>query len=118
MNEKILSLQDIEAMEDVLARFNSFIIKYYNEIDNAIKKFETTPVTQSLYVSGNFGAAQKEYLIKLRKALEQYVDSISEPGGLVSLTKKYISTQRDLLMMESRGYTATDFVRARGEGNQ
>lgn len=66
----------------------------------------------------NLGNHKKVYMTKLKNGLDQYIDILREPGGLISQTYKYINSQKDLLMKDARGYTATDSIRARREGNQ
>ena len=116
---KVLTIQELERIQDRLARFNSCVVEFYKQYDEAIKVFDSSEVVQSLYQSGNYGLGLKEELQKVKKVMDSYFEMISNgPNSLNNVTKRYISEQIDLQSTQVRGYSVSESNRQRREGNQ
>ena len=114
----IVSMQLLESMDRNVTNFNSRITEFYMKFDNLLKLFNDEAIVQSFYQSGFLGSQQKERLFELRKYTEEYVNLLTEgPDSLMSVIKNYIRAQKDIVSMETRGYSISDSVAARRVGN-
>ena len=119
MNNKILSLQDLQEMESYVARFNSAIVQFYTKFDKLLNNFNDAAVVESFYQSGILGSNQRERLLLLRQSVEEYINSITDgPESLMGVIKRFISEQKDYVSMQTLGYSMSDSVTARRVGNQ
>lgn len=119
MNQKILSMQDLNEMRENIANFNSRVVEFYSKFDALLKLFEDEAVVQSFYESGFLGSSQKDRLFKLRKSIERYIDGLTDgPDSLIRVIERFIREQMDIISMETRGYSITESQRARREGNR
>lgn len=91
--EKILSEQDINRAKGKLEEFNHIIQKTTKAISTTVGAFENNEIVQSLFISGGFGEKQKNELIKIKNALEEYQNTICASGGLYSVTAEYLDAQ-------------------------
>ena len=116
---KVLTIQELEAIQEQLARFNSKVVVFYEQYNDAIKLFESEGVVQSLYQSGNYGSGLKEELQKVKGAMYSYFNLLSSgPNSLINVTKKYISEQIDLQSRTTNGYSVSESISQRRVGNQ
>lgn len=119
MNQKILSMQDLEAIDDYLVNFNGRILDFEVRFNGLLKLFENEEVVQSFYQSGFFGSAEKERIYALKNAVERYIQVISNgSNSLVVALKNFVREQKDLVSMNTRGYSISESINARREGNR
>ncbi len=119
VNDKVLSMRDLEEMDGYIADFNGAVIKFYTKFDELLRLFNNEAVVQSFYDSGFLGESQKERLIFLRKTVETYADSLVDgPNALINVIKKFIREQKDLVSKAERGYSISESVAQRREGNR
>ena len=101
--DKVLSVADYEAIKEDLKSFQSSIVRYFEDVTSGIEIFDKTPVVQSFYASGQFGIEMEAELVKLKKGLKEYYDSLMESGGLIPTTKLVIEKQIENLNASNRG---------------
>ena len=64
-----------------------------DQITELINRFEAQDVSQSFFVSGNFGNDSKERLLAIKNALNDYLDIVSGDGQLIQQTNIFLDEQ-------------------------
>lgn len=119
MNQKILSMQELEEIESNIASFNSGVVEFEIRFNGLLKMFNDEAVVQSFYDSGFLGKKEMERLIALKKGVNSYVNILSEgPNALIPALSRYVREQKDLVSMQTRGYSISESIAARREGNR
>ena len=89
----ILSEEELQGMLDNLNYFSERIAEAKEELDIIINNFESNPVVESFYVSGNFGKSNQESLQELKSYVTEYEASINGGSGLIETTRSFIQNQ-------------------------
>ena len=97
MSERILSVTDCNNIMDNLGQFGNAVLEYFEQIEDSLNLFNANELVQSFYASGNFGREMEEELNKIKTALRKYYDSLVDGNGLVSVSKKVVQSQIELL---------------------
>lgn len=96
MNQKILSVSQLDQMELEISNFYKLVSNYYTKFDEVLKCFENQEVVQSFYNSGFLGSEQKDRLLALRTDVERFIETLTDgPNSLINTLKSFISAQRD-----------------------
>ena len=98
MGARLMSIQDIDHLEDMCDSVASSAKQAINEIDNIIAEFNTNEYARQFMVSGNFGEEEKANLEKVQNA---YIESIELLNNLSQRTKIFLSEQRRLNQQSS-----------------
>ena len=97
--ERILSAAQIEEIEQVIRNFDAAVNGFLDEIKEALNLFATSPIAQSLFESGVFGASRQEFIKNIIDGVTQYIEGISVgPESLVTTTLQFVANQRELLV--------------------
>lgn len=89
----ILSEEELQDILNDLSRISKEIAEEKEKIDIIINNFESNPVVESFYASGNFGKSNQETLQELKSYITEYESSINGGGGLVETTKSFVQNQ-------------------------
>ena len=92
MAEHILSEQDISSIETNLKGYRAKTEITRDTLERVINNFESNPVVQSFYESGNFGARNRDRLHELLNAMNEYYQIICNDGELIDITTKFLTT--------------------------
>lgn len=94
MAEHILSEEEINSLESDVKTYRAETEEARDTLERVINNFESNPVVQSFYESGNFGARNRERLHELLNAMNEYYQIICNDGELVDITTKFLNEQR------------------------
>ena len=99
---KILSVNDCQAILELLGRFKGQIEEFNNSFAAAINTFNTDATVQSFYASGNYGRNTQERLTELGNGVKQILSTLSDDGNaLIPRTKQVLEEQISLLLSSS-----------------
>lgn len=93
MNNKILSIDDIERCSNTVDCLNNELDVYQQNYSNMINVLQDEEIVQTFFVSGIFGETVKTKLDRVKELLSTFSSSISE---LTAETKIYLNNQKDL----------------------
>ena len=110
----ILNQDDVDKILDYLAQMNSALVRWDEEINNAINKANHSPLYESFVESGVFGANTATKLADLQSAVSRYVEQVRT--NTINPTKYAIEQQRDLLYQQQYGGSYQDDLAARRSG--
>ena len=119
MNQKILSMQELEGIESDIAHFNGCVSQFNVRFYGLLRLFENEEVVQSFYQSGFLGVAEKERIYALKKSIEKYINLLTNGSDSLFVTlNRYVREQKDLVSMQTRGYSISESISARRETNK
>ena len=94
---KILSTQDCDYILRTLDGF-TYLNNEYDSYMSGMKRFDSNPIVQSFYESGNYGREIKEELDKIMTGFKKYVDILYDGNnGLIAKTREFVEAQKELL---------------------
>lgn len=93
MDNKILSIADIEQCSVLVSSVNEDLAEYQTKYDNMIKVLADEEIVQTFFVSGLLGETIKVKFEKLQEILKSFNGSVEE---LTGQTKSYLNNQREL----------------------
>ena len=101
MSQRILSVSDCDNVLEDLEKFKSSVLEYFEQIQENLNLFNSNELVQSFYASGNLGKEMEQELKSILDAVRKYYDSLVDGSGLISVSKKVIRSQIELL---NKGY--------------
>lgn len=98
MGARIMSINDIDKLENMCADVESSAKGAVSKIDDIILEFNTNDYARQFMESGNFGQEEEANLEKMRQA---YVDSLELLNNLSQRTRAFLDEQRKLNQQSS-----------------
>lgn len=92
--DHILSEEEIATILEDLDKISSCINHTKTNLNTVINNFESNPVVESFFASGNFGKINQEALKEIRNCLEEYESCINGDSGLMVVTRNFLQNQQ------------------------
>lgn len=93
MSNHILNEDDLSEISSDIHYIEQYLQRGIDSLIFVIDNFESNPVVQSFYESGNFGKENQQALIRIKELCEQYIKSIKSESGLIEVTKEFVRDQ-------------------------
>lgn len=93
MDNKILSIADIEECGNKVNYLNESLTEYQTKYNDMVKMLSDEEIVQTFFVSGLLGENIKTKFERIQEILIDFKGNVDE---LTAQTKSYLSNQRDL----------------------